>query len=82
MSTQGTKIVDADQNEVKLSCTNWYGAHMERYVVNGLDKVHIDFVPAAMAGLGLNCVRLPFSLEQYYSNPVVKNQYLTANPEL
>lgn len=55
---------------------------MQRYVVNGLDKVHIDYVPAAMAGLGFNCVRMPFSLEQFYSNPIVKSEYLAANPQL
>ena len=42
LSTKGSKIIDAKGNPVRLACVNWYGAHMERYVVNGLDEVHID----------------------------------------
>ena len=30
-------VVDSTGKRVKLSCVNWYGAHMEGFVVNGLD---------------------------------------------
>ena len=55
---------------------------MQRYVVNGLDKVSMDYVSKTIAGLGFNCLRLPYSLEQVIENPVVEEQYLKANPEL
>ena len=44
---------------------------MERYVVNGLDLVDINEIAKGIADKGFNCVRLPYSLEQYYKNPEV-----------
>ena len=82
LSTKGSKIVDANDDEIKLRCTNWYGAHMQRYVVNGLDKVPMDFVSKSISGLGFNCVRMPYSLEQVVKNPLVNSEHLKANPEL
>jgi len=32
--------------------------------------------------MGFNCVRLTFSLQMLYENPVVPSKFLTANPEL
>ena len=37
LSTSGSNVVDRDGKTVRLACVNWYGAHMERFVVNGLD---------------------------------------------
>jgi endoglucanase len=82
LSTEGSRIVDTDGNTVRLSCTNWYGAHMERYVVNGLDEQNIDVLSQMIADQGFNCVRLPYSLEQYFYNPVVNQDAILANPEL
>ena len=75
-------IVDNKGDEVRLACVNWYGAHMERYAVNGLDLVDINEISKGIADKGFNCVRLVFSLEQYFKNPVVADDVLTANPEL
>ena len=82
LSTSGSKIVDKNGDMVRLACVNWYGAHMERYVVNGLDLVDINEIAKGIADKGFNCVRLVYSLEQYYSNPVVSSDALTANPSL
>ena len=49
-----------------------YGAHMEGHVVNGLDRQPLASIAATIASLGFNCVRLPFSLEQYYDNPYIE----------
>jgi endoglucanase len=35
-----------------------------------------------IADQGFNCVRLPYSLEQWFYNPVVEDSALTANPSL
>jgi endoglucanase len=82
LSTSGTEIVDTKGNAVRLACNNWYGAHLERYVVNGLDEVNIDTLSELMVDQGFNCVRLPFSLEMYYSNPVVSHSAVSANSHL
>ena len=36
LGTSGRWIVDSAGNRVRLACVNWYGAHMELYVVGGL----------------------------------------------
>lgn len=82
LSTDGSKIVDTENNMVRLACVNWYGAHMERYVVNGLDLQSLDDMSQMIADQGFNCVRLPYSLEQFYKDPVVEYDAVSANPDL
>lgn len=74
--------MDKNGDMVRLSCVNWYGAHLERSVVDGLDLVDINELSEDIASKGFNCVRLVFSLEQYFENPVVESEFLTANPDL
>ena len=64
-------IVDSQGARVKMACVNWYGAHMEGHVVNGLDRQTVSSIANTIKEIGFNCVRLPFSLEQYYENPYV-----------
>jgi endoglucanase len=82
LKTHGTKIRDADGEDVTLSCANWYGAQLETYVPEGLDKAPIDFISKTIATLGFNCVRLPFSLELYLENPTVTEETVAANENL
>ena len=49
-------------------------------MVNGLDRQSIDNIANTIASLGFNCVRLSFSLEQFYDNPLIEASRLTANP--
>ena len=51
-------------------------------MVNGLDRQPIDFIAAKIAGLGFNCVRLVFALDNIYLDPVIQATRLSANPEL
>ena len=74
--------MDANGNRVKLACVNWYGAHMEDMVVNGLDRQPISNIAQIIADLGFNCVRLPFALDTIFKNPVVRAERLSANPEM
>jgi len=55
---------------------------MDRFVVNGLDEQKIDDISNMIADQGFNCVRLVYSLEQYFTNPVVANNALSANAAL
>jgi aryl-phospho-beta-D-glucosidase BglC (GH1 family) len=55
---------------------------MERYVVNGLDEVDMDVMSKTIADQGFNCVRLPYSLEQYWFNYQVADDAVSANPQL
>ncbi|XP_023330673.1 uncharacterized protein LOC111703052 isoform X2 [Eurytemora carolleeae] len=75
-------IQDSNGDRVKLACVNWYGAHMENLVVNGLDVQTMDFISTKIKELGFNCVRLPFALDTFYKSRVISDSLLTANPAL
>lgn len=83
LSTSGRYIVDKNGNRVRLACVNWYGAHMEEFVVNGLDVQTIDSISQSIADMGFNCVRLVFSLQLFFDNPNITNSsVIEANPNL
>eukprot|EP00961_Rhodomonas_salina_P022722 304834-Rhodomonas_salina.6 len=82
LSVDGTFIVDAQGVEVLLSCVNWYGAHMEIFTVGGLHKQPLQTLASNISQLGFNCIRLPFSLDLWYEDPVVPEHALAANPAM
>merc|ERR1719223_686281 len=78
LATSGKWVVDAQGNKVKLQCIAWFGAHQDRFANNGLDLVQIDELAADIAAKGFNCVRLPFSIQQWYDDPIIANDVLAA----
>ena len=75
--------MDSDGERVKLGCVNWYSAHMEDMVVNGEWVIMWSMLPTngvltrdntwlhgIIAGLGFNCVRLPWALDMLFENSV------------
>lgn len=82
LSTKNAEIVDADGRHVRLACVNWYGAHMERYVVDGLDVQNLQYIVHRLHELGFNCVRLVYSLDMIFLNPIVARNAVGANPAL
>lgn len=82
LSTFGSKIVDGTGRRVKLACINWSGAHMCRHCVSGLEFRRLGDLCKEIRAYGFNGIRLTFSLQLYYQNPVVPAKYLQANPEL
>jgi len=82
LSTKSRYIVDATGQRVKLACVNWAGAHMKDYVVGGLHISTLDQIASQIASLGFNCVRLQWSLELYWNNPVVGAEAVQAMPHL
>jgi len=81
LRTEGADILDATGNPIRLTCVAWFAAHMERFVVDGLDLVDVDILSQNITNLGFNCVRLTFSAEMYYRNPVVNTSAVLANPQ-
>ena len=78
---QGTKnknifykliILIQSGKRVKLACANWSGAQLRGYVVNGLDKQPLKSIAETISNLGFNCVRLVYSLDVIYKNPVIQ----------
>ena len=54
---------------VKLRCVNWYGAHMELFVSNGLELRSCGFIADQIKSTGANCVRIPLSVQLVRDNP-------------
>ena len=82
LRTAGDEVVDKDGCRVTFGCVNWYGAHMELYTGDGLHKQSLSTIVDQIVKLGFNCVRLPYSLELLYDDPLVPDVALAANPEL
>ena len=82
LSTSGRFIVDAHGRRVRLAGVNWYGASEDIAVPVGLDQANRSTLAELIAGLGFNCVRLPFSLWMTEQSKPVPDQYLAANRDL
>ena len=82
LSASGRYIVDAHGRRVRLAGVNWYGAHEDDGVVSGLERTGRVRLARAIARLGFNSVRLPFSLWMTEQPTPVPDEYLAANPDL
>ena len=82
LSASGRYIVDAHGRRVRLAGVNWYGAHEDDGVVSGLERTGRVRLARAIARLGFNSVRLPFSLWMTEQATPVPDEYLAANPDL
>ena len=78
LSTEGPRIIDKDGREIFFSCVTWFGAHMEDHIPNGLDVQSANSIAARIASMKFNCVRLTYSSELYFENPVVTNTSILA----
>jgi len=63
-----------------LQCVNWQGAQLKTFAPQGLDLSPVDYISKSIKSFGFNCVRLPYSLEMYYSNDTVADTVVAANP--
>ena len=55
---------------------------MAQHVVGGLQTQPLPVLVQTIADLGFNCVRLPYSLEMWYQDPLLHAEALSANPAL
>jgi hypothetical protein len=76
------KIVDATGRRVKIAGGNWSGGHAKRHCVSGLDRRPIrEMIRDIRDGLGMNCIRLTFSLQLFKDNNFIDKQLIKNNPE-
>ena len=81
--TSGNQILDKYLNPIHLHCTAWSGAHMDGFVVNGLEFSPLGKLVEFIRLSKFNCVRLQFSAELVFKNPVVDKGLLEKyNPDL
>ncbi|CAE7567712.1 unnamed protein product, partial [Symbiodinium necroappetens] len=85
LQVRGSHVLSVDGRRQVLACVNWYGAHMEMLVNNGLNVRSLAEVAHHIVELKFNCVRLPYSLDSLNlsaaSIPHPASQ-LCHNPEL
>eukprot|EP00929_Paragymnodinium_shiwhaense_P036845 TRINITY_DN19706_c0_g1_i1.p1 TRINITY_DN19706_c0_g1~~TRINITY_DN19706_c0_g1_i1.p1 ORF type:complete len:735 (-),score=108.29 TRINITY_DN19706_c0_g1_i1:393-2471(-) len=82
LQTLGRYIVDRQHVRVKWSCVNWAGAYSTTYVAGGLQKQPLRTLASRVSELGFNCVRLSYSTEAYVKNPLVDEEYISANEDM
>lgn len=77
LSTNGSKIVDQDGNEVWLTGCNWFGYNTGTNCFDGLWACDLDSSITAIADHGFNLLRIPISTELV--NQWEDGEYPTAN---
>lgn len=63
LSTDGSKIVDSEGNEVWLTGVNWFGYNTGTNCFDGLWACDLDSSLASIADHGFNLLRIPISTE-------------------
>lgn len=81
LHAQGTRVVDAYGQPVRIAGLNWYGAEENDFVVGGLDYRTYASLLQQVRDLGYNTIRLPFSNQLVEGNPVVTD-HISANTDL
>ena len=76
LSTKGANVVDNTGVPIKLHCTSWSGFHMEDYLAFGLEYQTVDNIIKLINEGGFNCVKMQFSTEIVYYDPVVNSKLL------
>ena len=64
-----------------MAGTNWSGSHDKRQCVGGLDKDSIDNIIQKIRNpCDFNVIRLTFSIQMVYENPIIDKKLTSANP--
>jgi endoglucanase len=82
LHTSGSKIVDADGREVRLTGMSWFGMETDVLAPHGLWSRNWQEMLDQLAGLGYNTIRLPYSNELF--DPSLQPQGIdySLNPDL
>jgi endoglucanase len=78
--TDGTKIVDAEGEMVRMAGVNWYGMDDSHWVPAGLDAQPYTTIMDEVKLLGYNTIRLLISDELVQRDPVIHSG-VKANPQ-
>jgi endoglucanase len=83
LSTQGSKIVDANGRSVLLRGVNWFGIETEMHAPHGLWKRDYKEMLAQIKNLGYNVIRLPYAVASLRATNVTGIDYsIGSNQEL
>lgn len=78
LNAEGRYIVDSNGDRVKLRCANWPG-HMEFMIPEGLQHQSVESTAQSIKDMGLNCVRLTYSIDMALNQDVsIKESFSNA----
>ncbi|MCL5962539.1 MAG: glycoside hydrolase family 5 protein, partial [Chloroflexi bacterium] len=82
LHTEGSKIVDSNGREVRLTGVNWFGMETGTFAPHGLWERNWEDMLDQIASLGYNTIRLPFSNEMFDARSLPEGIDFKKNPDL
>jgi endoglucanase len=82
LHTNGSTIVDAQGNVVRLTGINWFGLETANYSPHGLWSHSMDFYLDLVKNQGYNCIRLPFCSQLFDAGSTPNSIDASQNPDL
>lgn len=76
--TSGTKVLDANNTQVRIAGINWYGFETTRAVAGGLTSQDYKAILSTIKNLGYNTIRVPMS-NQMVETPSVPGSISYSN---
>lgn len=80
--TSGSKILDANNQEVKIAGINWFGLETGSFAPHGLWSRGYKEMMDQIKSLGYNSIRLPFSNQAFDSGSIPNGVDFSKNPDL
>jgi endoglucanase len=82
LHTQGSKIVDSQGNEVRLTGLSWFGMETASYAPHGLWSRSLGSMLDQIKSLGYNMIRLPFCSQFFDGGSTPQSIDMAKNPDL
>lgn len=82
LHTQGAQLLDSEEKVVILRGINWFGLETNTFAPHGLWTRSMDSMLDQVAGMGFNCLRLPYSDDIFKSSSVPNGIDFNQNPDL
>ena len=79
--TSGPRILTPTGNEYIIAGANWFGAETRNFAPHGMWSRDYKFLLDQFKSLGFNTIRLPYSDENWRTNPKVSKNIVGACPE-
>lgn len=82
LHTSGAKILDSQNNVVRLTGLNWFGLETSTYCPHGLWTRSMGSVLDQIKALGYNCLRVPYCNQLFDAGSTPNGIDLGQNPDL
>lgn len=80
--TNGSQILDANNQPVKIAGVNWFGFETDTFVVHGLQNRSYQDMLKQIKEAGYNTIRLPYSNQLFDTNSQPQGIDYSKNPDL